>query len=141
MKTAIFIAATLALAGGAALSGAAAASADAAAVSDFTGRYAYAYAGGQGGFSTTWSVTPCGDGCVHVKTSSGLTDTDAHLADGRWVFERYDEAGIACDNDKVLPATVRFSVDPGTMKGELQPLGKPCGGTSRMSTFTLTKLA
>lgn len=142
MKTAIFTAAVFAL-GGACLAASATADAEAA-VPDFSGQYTYLYSGGQNGtpFSTTWTVNPCGDRCVHITTASGLTDTDAHLDNGkRWVFDRYDEAGIICDNHKVLPATVRFSVDPSTLQGELQPQGTPCGGASRATSFTLTKLA
>lgn len=108
----------------------------------FTGRYAYLAAdSGDGPFATTWTVTPCGAGCVHITTSSGLTDTDAHLEGSEWVFSKYDEAGIRCDNRKVLPATIRFSVDPASLRGTLQPQGSPCGGASRASGFTLTKLA
>ncbi|MEO8815961.1 MAG: hypothetical protein ABI307_01620 [Mycobacterium sp.] len=109
----------------------------------FHGQYLYqALGGGQGAsFSTTWTVTPCGSGCVHITTASGLTDTNAHLEGPSWVFEKYDEAGIVCDNRKVLPATVQFSINPDSLQGELQPEGDPCGGTSRPSSFTLTKLA
>ncbi|MEB3021727.1 hypothetical protein [[Mycobacterium] crassicus] len=142
MKTAASTAATLALACAAALAAAAQAGAEVAAVPAFGGQYAYSYSGGTNGnpFATTWTVTPCGDGCVHVNTSSGLTDTDAHLVGGRWVFQRYDDAGILCDNHKLMPATVEFRVDPATLRGELQPQGAPCGGASRMTTFTLAKI-
>lgn len=138
-KTTILTAGTVAF-GGITMAVAATAGADVAATPDFSGQYAYTYTGGAGGFATTWNVAPCGQGCVHINTASGLTDTDAHLSGGRWVFERYDDAGIVCDNHKLMAATVRFSVDPQTLKGELQPIGKPCGGTSRMTTFTLNKL-
>ncbi|MEB3021722.1 hypothetical protein [[Mycobacterium] crassicus] len=107
----------------------------------FTGRYAYLAAdSGNTPFATTWTVTSCGSGCVHITTASGLTDTDAHLEGSEWVFSKYDEAGIRCDNRKVLPATIRFSVDPESLQGKLQPQGAPCGGASRESRFTLTKL-
>lgn len=140
MKNSVIAAATLAVA--AALGTAATAGAEVAVTPDFSGRYAYTYSGGSNGtpFSTTWTVTPCGSGCAHIATSSGLTNTDAHLAGGRWVFARYDEAGILCDNQKLMGATVEFRVDPQTLKGELQPQGNPCGGTSRMTTFTLAKI-
>lgn len=108
----------------------------------FSGRYAYLAAGSDAApFATTWTVTPCGNGCVHITTSSGLTDTDAHREGSEWVFSKYDEAGIRCDNRKVLPATVQFTVDPASLQGKLQPQGNPCGGASRASGFTLTKLA
>lgn len=108
----------------------------------FHGQYAYqAAATGHGTpFSTTWTVTDCGSGCVHITTASGLTDTDAHLEGSSWVFERYDEAGIVCDNHKVLPATVQFSINPDSLQGTVHPQGDPCGGASRNSSFTLTKL-
>ncbi|MEO6794780.1 MAG: hypothetical protein ABI253_06635 [Mycobacterium sp.] len=142
MKAIAFTAATFALAGAGALATAAAAGAEVAATGDFSGQYAYSYSGGTNGspFSTTWTVTPCGAGCAHIKTASGLTDTDAHLAGGRWVFQRYDDAGILCDNHKLMGATVEFRVDPRTLAGELQPQGSPCGGTSRTNTFTLAKI-
>ncbi|MEO6794785.1 MAG: hypothetical protein ABI253_06660 [Mycobacterium sp.] len=107
----------------------------------FTGRYAYLAAGSPGTpFTTTWTVTPCGQDCVHITTASGLTDTDAHRAGSGWVFEKYDEAGIRCDNQKVLPATIQFTIDPASLRGQLQPLGTPCGGASRASEFTLSKI-
>lgn len=139
MKITLLVAATAALAGGATFG-----------LSDhgdtgdrFHGRYAYQAAGDSQGapFTTTWTVTRCGTGCVHITTASGLTDTDAHLEGSAWVFEKYDEAGIVCDNHKVLPATVQFSIDPASLQGKLQPQGDPCGGTSRSSSFLLTKLA
>lgn len=109
----------------------------------FHGQYAYQSANtGHGGpFTTTWTVTPCGSQCVHITTASGLTDTDARLEGSSWVFEKYDEAGIVCDNHKVLPATVQFSINPDSLQGKAQPQGDPCGGASRASSFTLTKLA
>lgn len=142
MKHSVIAAATVAAAGAAVLATAAVAGAEVAATPDFSGQYAYSYSGGTSGvpFATTWTVTPCGPGCAHVTTSSGLTDTDAHLYGGRWVFQRYDDAGIRCDNQKLMGATVEFRVDPQTLKGELQPQGNPCGGTSRMTTFTLAKI-
>ncbi|MBS9534448.1 hypothetical protein KIH27_12715 [Mycobacterium sp. M1] len=142
MKSQAIAAATFALAGGAAVAAAALAGAEVAASPDFTGTYAYAYNGGSNGtpFSTTWTVTPCGDGCAHIVTASGLTDTNAHLSGGKWVFQRYDDAGILCDNHKLMGATVEFRVDPRTLQGELQPQGTPCGGTSRTTTFTLAKI-
>ncbi|MBS9534440.1 hypothetical protein KIH27_12675 [Mycobacterium sp. M1] len=108
----------------------------------FSGRYAYLAAGGSdAGFATTWTVTGCGADCVHITTASGLTDTDAHREGDTWVFTRYDSAGIRCDNAKVLPATIRFTIDPASLHGRLEPEGTPCGGVSRASGFTLTKLA
>ena len=106
----------------------------------FQGQYTYQAPGSGAPFATTWTVTPCGSGCVHITTASGLTDTDAHLKGSDWVFEKFDAAGIVCDNRKVLPATVQFVVDPHSLHGTLQPQGSPCGGTSRASAFTLTKL-
>ncbi|MEB3071005.1 hypothetical protein [[Mycobacterium] vasticus] len=142
MKTAVSNGVVLAAACAAVLATAAQAGAEVAAVPAFGGQYAYSYLGGTSGtpFATTWTVTPCGDGCVHIHTASGLTDTDAHLVAGRWVFQRYDNAGILCDNHKLMPATVEFRVDPATLRGELQPQGTPCGGASRLTTFTLAKI-
>lgn len=146
VKSTQFAAGTLVLAAATAFAAAipaATATGEVATSADFTGEYAYTYSGGSNGtpFATTWSVTPCGDGCVHIKTASGLTDTNAYRDGGFWVFERYDEAGVRCDNNTLVPARVRFKVDPSALVGELQPLGSPCGGASRTTSFTLTKLA
>lgn len=142
MKITLTVAALATLAGGATLGLADRADPTTTDTGTFQGRYSYlSLAGGPGGpFATTWTVTPCGRECVHITTASGLTDTDAHLDGAHWVFDRYDEAGIVCDNQKVLPATVRFRIDPASLRGELQPQGDPCGGASRASAFTLTKL-
>src|SRR5574337_82625 len=105
---------------------------------DFSGTYRF-NAPAQGystGFSTTWTVTPCGDGCVHITTASGGTDTDAHLEGPYWVFFRYADPGVNCGTDpatlnpRILPALMRYTVNPQTLMGQFQPDGTPCGAVS-----------
>lgn len=99
------------------------------------------------GFSTTWTVTPCGDGCVHITTASGGTDTDAHLEGPHWVFFRYADPGVNCGTDqntlrpRILPALMRYTVNPETLIGQFQAEGAPCGAVSMPARFELTKIS
>ncbi|MEB3071003.1 hypothetical protein [[Mycobacterium] vasticus] len=136
--------AAAALAVGLAIAAAPAAHAD-----DFSGTYSF-NAPAQGytkGFSTTWTVTPCGDDCRHITTATGGTDTDAHREGPHWVFYRYADPGVDCPSNAYImtrtkmPATLRYTVDPEKMIGQFQPEGTPCGGTPMPSRFDLTKLS
>lgn len=116
---------------------------------EFSGTYRFdaPAQGYAGGFSTTWTVTPCGSGCVHIATASGGTDTDAHLEGPYWVFFRYADPGVYCGTDpatfnpRVLPASIRYTVNPDTLTGQFQPDGTPCGGVPVPSRFFLTKVS
>lgn len=143
MKSGVFVAGLFAF------SGIAFTAAPAANAADFSGTYAF-NAPAQGytpGFSTTWTVTPCGAGCVHIKTATGQTDTDAHLEGPYWVFFRDADPGVRCGPDpltfkeRIWPATLRYTVNPETLLGQFQPEGMPCGGVPLPSRFELTKLS
>lgn len=131
------------------LGGMALAMAQLASADDFSGTYQFD-APPQGyskGFSTTWTVTPCGAGCVHITTASGGTDTDAHREGPYWVFSRYADPGVNCGTDqttmkpRILPAVMRYTVNPETLIGQFQAEGSPCGGVSMPSRFELTKIS
>lgn len=134
----------LLMAGGLAIAAAPSAHAD-----DFSGTYAF-NAPAQGytkGFSTTWTVRPCGEDCRHITTATGGTDTDAHREGPYWVFFRYADPGVDCPANAYImtrtkmPATLRYTVNPETLIGQFQPEGTPCGGTPMPSRFDLTKLS
>src|SRR5574337_173617 len=139
-KTRMAVAGVVA-AGGVALVGAATAHAD-----DFNGKYAFRLGTGGGESSSVWTVTPCGDGCVHITSSTGGTDTDAYRDGPYWVFERVVDPGIECPGNpynfqiRKLPATMRFTINPDTLLGQYQPVGTPCGAIPLPSPFQLTKI-
>lgn len=137
------LAVSVAAFGGIALAVAPTATAD-----DFTGTYAFD-APSQGytkGFSTTWTVTPCGDDCRHITTATGGTDTEAHLDGPYWIFWRYADPGVRCGQDpltfkeRIWPATLRYTINPETLVGQFQPEGQPCGGVPLPTRFQLTRL-
>lgn len=141
MKARTLIAGVIACSG-IAVAGAATANAD-----DFDGTYAFRQGVGPtaGEFSSVWTVTPCGDDCRHITTSTGATDTEAHLDGPYWVFDKYVDPGIECPGNSYnfhktkLPATMQFRISPETLMGQYQPVGTPCGGTPMPTAFSLTK--
>ena len=141
MRTAISTIAAIFL-GAAAVAGAPIAAAD-----DFSGEYAYRPGVGPmaGDFSALWTVTPCGDGCRHIVTSTGATDAEAHLEGSYWVFDKFVDPAVECPGNsytivsRKVSATVHFKINPDSLIGQFQPLGTPCGGTTVPSGFSLTK--
>lgn len=143
MKTRMFLTSTLAL-GGIAIAAAVPAVAD-----DFSGKYAFHEGVGPTAkdFSSVWTVTPCGEGCVHIVTSNGATDTDAHLEGPYWVFEKFADPGVECPGNsytivkRKLPAMMKFTINPDTLLGQYQAEGTPCGGVPLPIAFQLAKVA
>lgn len=141
MKTRMLAAGALLL-GSIAVAGAPIAAAD-----DFSGTYAFRQGVGPtaGAFSAVWTVTPCGDDCRHIVTSTGATDTEAHLDGPYWVFDKFVDPGVECPGNsytmakRKVPATMHFKINPDTLLGQYQPLGTPCGGTAVPSGFSLAK--
>lgn len=135
------------LTGALALGGIAIAAAPTAAADDFNGTYAFREGAGPtaGEFSSVWTVTPCGDDCRHIVTSTGATDTEAHLDGELWVFDKFVDPGVECPGNsynfvkRKLPATMHFKINPETLMGQYQPLGTPCGGTAPPIAFSLAK--
>lgn len=113
---------------------------------DFSGNYAFSPAAAGGQSSSIWTVTPCGDACVHITSSTGGTDTDAYRDGPYWVFERDVDPGIECPGNaynlqiRKLPALIRFTIDPDTLKGQYQPVGTPCGAVPLPIAFQLVKI-
>lgn len=140
VKTATAVAGVV-TASGVALTGAAVAHAE-----DFSGKYAVSIGMDGGGSAAIWTVTPCGDACVHITSSAGGTDTDAYRDGPYWVFERDVDPGIECPGNsyvlqtRKLPATIRFTINPDTLKGQYQPVGTPCGAVPLPTAFQLAKV-
>lgn len=114
---------------------------------DFNGRYAFREgADGVGEFSSVWTVTACGSDCRHIVTSTGATDTDAHLEGALWVFEKFADPGIECPGNsytivkRQLPAMMKIMVNPDTLLGQYQAEGTPCGGVPLPTAFQLAKV-
>lgn len=141
MRTRIFLTGALAV-GSIAIAGAPVAAAD-----EFSGTYAYRPGVGAtaGAFTSLWTVTPCGDGCRHIVSANGATDTEAHLEGPFWVFERFVDPGVECPGNsytivgRKVPATMRFKINSDSLIGQYQPMGTPCGGTAPPAPFSLTK--
>lgn len=91
--------------------------------------------------SSTWTITPCGDGCAVVVSATGWT-ANASLNNGRWEFTR--EAMWSCPDGRNLPNSIAYSIDAATLTGTSTgtiPVG--CEGFPVFAdgvTVTLTKI-
>lgn len=119
--------ATAAMFAGAATGAAAPAWAD-----DFSGTYQVSSTDGSTGTDT---ITSCGPGCAHILSASGEINTDAHLVNGQWVWKADIPDGIACDDGAVVAATKTYTVDAGTLQGNIHTIsdGPACGNSTKYS--------
>lgn len=81
------------------------------------------------GTMSTWWVTPCGSGCRHIASSTGLFDTNAQLQNGRWVWNSKNPRGIKCGDGTSVPANESYTLDATTLSGTIHgvSLGPACG--------------
>ena len=97
----------------------------------------------QDGSTNTWVVTPCGAGCAHVVSDTGL-DIDARLTDGQWTFTYTHPTGWDCEDGTDAPATRGVSVDAATLQGTVtQGPDNVCGETDVVDdpfTFSLNQI-
>ena len=113
---------------------------------DFIGKYVYVSPASahEPRITTTWTVTPCGPGCAHIVSASGLTNADAHLVGGQWVLVRYSDTAFFCADGTRAAGTIRYTFDPKTLQGQNAADPAPvCGFPMISSTpnqFTLTKV-
>jgi hypothetical protein len=123
---------------------AAAAASSEAKTEEFKGTYRVAYADD---LASTWTVTPCGQGCVDVAltsddaTSNGLNG-QAKLKDGRWSMQIWSPDDTICSDGRKIPGLSQWAWDAATLNGELAATpGDPCGDGSPVPgvTFTMTK--
>ncbi|MDH6198973.1 hypothetical protein M2272_005637 [Mycobacterium frederiksbergense] len=128
------------------LVGAAVGLASPAAAEELNGTYRYDYNGPS--TWSTWTVTPCGSGCVDVAATGGANwapyGGQARLDSGRWTMvSPWTDAGT-CDGVPVT-ASRKLSWDATTLRG----IGfadweaNDCGPAERSDrfAFTLTKLS
>jgi hypothetical protein len=102
----------------------------------------------------TWTVTPCGTGCVNVADPGGV-DADgpfapysgqAHLTDGQWTMTVNSADAATCNDGSHLPGTVTYVWSDATLTGEMTGTITPaaCGwadGTvATPYRFTLTRV-
>ncbi|OBI24098.1 hypothetical protein A5713_08180 [Mycobacterium sp. E2497] len=98
------------------------------------------------GFTSTWTVTPCGPGCAHVFTSHSAANYDLKLSNGRWVATVNPPDAVHCRDGTTAQATVTISVDAATLTGTSTTTSTAgvCGDPPRTygpDTFTLTKVS
>lgn len=89
---------------------------------------------------TTWSVTPCGSGCVHIVSSTGFINQDVHLQNGKWVWNSRDPKGIKCGDGTSQPANQSYSLDAITLNGTIHAVsvGPACGLPSMEADQTIS---
>ncbi|MBW0016749.1 MAG: hypothetical protein JO236_04270 [Mycobacterium sp.] len=80
---------------------------------------------------TSWTVSPCGDGCVYVKAGAG--GGQARLIDGQWVLDGMGD--LSCGDGSYFQMATNSHVtwDPDTLAGTstityiLPVCGQPAG--------------
>jgi hypothetical protein len=80
---------------------------------ELNGVYSVAWDDGE---NTTWTFTPCGEGCVHVTSNKGGWSTNGHLANGTWTLDQY-QSNFTCKNGPSLPQTNNVTIDAATLSG------------------------
>jgi hypothetical protein len=98
------------------------------------------------GFTSTWTVTPCGSGCAHVFSSHSAANYDLTLSNGRWVATVNPPDALHCKDGTPAQATVTISVDAATLTGTstTSSTAGVCGDPPRTygpDKFTLTKVS
>ena len=102
----------------------------------------------------TWTITPCGTGCVDVADAGGNDAAgpyapysgQAHLADGQWTMTVNSRDASICTDGSHLPGTMTYVWSDATLAGTLSGTITPaaCGfadGTVTPSLpFTLTRV-
>jgi len=91
---------------------------------------------------STWSVTPCGSGCVHIVSSTGFINQDVHMQNGKWVWNSRNPRGIKCADGTALPANESYSLDAITLNGTIHgvSVGPACGLPSVEADQTISLL-
>jgi len=122
----------------------AAAAASEAKTEEFKGTYRVAY---DDHLASTWTVTPCGQGCVEVAltsddATSNSLDGQAKLNDGKWSMSIWSPDDTVCSDGRKIPGLSKWAWDAATLHGELAATpGDPCGDGSPVPGvgFTMTK--
>ena len=98
--------------------------------------------GDTGQFVWTISSDCATEGCTANVTSRQGWTSIATLSNGRWNMNVSKPGGVICDDGRVLPATVTFSIDAVTLSGTMisdSNSGCP-GGEIRQAPIALVKV-
>ena len=103
----------------------------------------YTAAAADGSFATTWTVTDCGPGCLHIASSQGGS-TDAHYQSGFWRFSLVQDEAVKCPGSPlIVGGTLNYSIDEGFHRGNIDATDYKCPPTGlgmSPTPFTLTKI-
>ncbi|MDY6995946.1 MAG: hypothetical protein SW019_05085 [Actinomycetota bacterium] len=107
----------------------------------FTGTFRYV---AEDGTTATVFVTPCGAGCAHIVSDTGITDVQARLVDGQWRYSQVYPDEYACADGSESPGTRNVAIDAATFHGTTTwgpdlACGEP-GYLGERYTFTLTQI-
>ena len=92
-------------------------------------------------FTTSWTVSSCGDGCVWIKAGAG--GSSAQLIDGQWVLDTMNNVNCA-DGSYIQYATnSHLTWDPNTLAGTAQHVYilPACGHPAGYATTDQIKIA
>jgi hypothetical protein len=98
------------------------------------------------GSTSTWTITSCGPGCLHIVSSQGGS-VNAQLVNGRWTFPLHSEAAVLCPDGAKVAADAEYSFDPASLTGWIDTTDSAgCaghGGTNALPpplSFNMTKV-
>ncbi|OBG20626.1 hypothetical protein A5764_01765 [Mycobacterium sp. 852002-51057_SCH5723018] len=69
-------------------------------------------------FTTNWTVSSCGDGCVYIKAGAG--GGQARLVDGQWVMDTLNNVNCADGSYAQYATNAHLSWDPDSLAGTAQ---------------------
>jgi hypothetical protein len=98
--------------------------------------------GNAGDFIWTISSECATEGCTANVTSRQGWSSIATLSKGRWNMNVSKPDGVTCDDGRVLPATVTFSIDAVTLNGTITSDSNAgcAGGEIRQDPIALIKV-
>ncbi|MCV7101676.1 hypothetical protein [Mycobacterium palustre] len=69
-------------------------------------------------FTTNWTVSPCGDGCIYIKAGAG--GGQARLVDGQWVMDTLSNVNCADGSYIQYASNTHLTWDPNSLAGTAQ---------------------
>src|SRR3954452_105409 len=111
---------------------------------EFKGTYRVEY---DDGLASTWTASPCGQGCVEVAllsddASSTILDGQAHLKGSEWSMSIWSPDNTICADGRKIPGMEMWTWDSSTLHGVLgETPGDVCGNglPTPAVPFTMTK--
>jgi hypothetical protein len=88
---------------------------------EFKGTYRVEY---DDGLASTWTATPCGQGCVDVallteNSTSGTLEGQAHLKGGKWSMSIWTPDDTICSDGRKIAGITVWTWDSSTLDGVL----------------------